>query len=230
MNGKKFVRNGAVIITISLFLVQIISGGNILQSVVNSNSPQNASSLSLANGLTNANISHILSLIPRNETEKNAEWNTIQYQMLRICPNDSQFIAASQQYAAWETLRGIPALVVANWSAYPGRDQPEQIRDAEIAYWHEYPIQWVLLMGDTSLIPQRLVWLPDTIIVPGSTEVGDQYFKPTDYYYADLEGNWNFYNTTIWGALHNTTYNPSMQRRNRVDSAGLCGPFSSQQY
>ena len=139
------------------------------------------------------------------------EWNTIQYQMLLICPNDSQFIAASQQYAAWETLRGIPALVVANWSAYPGRDQPEQIRDAEIAYWHEYPIQWVLLMGDTSLIPQRLVWLPDTIIVPGSTEVGDQYFKPTDYYYADLEGNWNFYNTTIWGALHNTTYNPSMQ-------------------
>ena len=79
MNGKKFVRNGAVIITISLFLVQIISGGNILQSVVNSNSPQNASSLSLANGLTNANISHILSLIPRNETEKNArmEYNPI---------------------------------------------------------------------------------------------------------------------------------------------------------
>ena len=80
----------------------------------------------------------------------------------------------------------------------------------KIAYWHEYPIRWFSSYGDTSLIPQRLVWLPDTIIVPGSTEVGDQYFKPTDYYYADLEGNWNFYNTTIWGALHNT-YNPSIE-------------------
>ncbi|MFX0104314.1 MAG: C25 family cysteine peptidase, partial [Candidatus Hodarchaeota archaeon] len=64
-------------------------------------------------------------------------------------------------------------------------------------------IQWVLLAGDaqSNLIPIREVYNPDVIYVPETSECCgiNNYYKPTDFYYADLTGTWDSDGNDIWG-------------------------------
>ncbi len=71
-----------------------------------------------------------------------------------------------------------------------GRDRAERIRNA-IKYYHdEKGTVFVILGGDVSVVPTRYVYNPDTT---ESYFSGDLYsaFKPTDHYYACLEGTWD---------------------------------------
>ncbi len=128
-------------------------------------------------------------------------WDIPQYRMLIISPNESEFITQLEDYAAFKRLRGVPSLVLSNWSLYQGRDDPERIRNAIKQHYTIYPIQYVLLAGSTNKIPIRYVYNPDTIIVQNSFEPAgaSQYYKPTDYYYAALEGDWNTDGDNNWG-------------------------------
>jgi len=65
-------------------------------------------------------------------------------------------------------------------------------------YYEKENIQWVLLAGDAedSLIPIREVYNPDVVVVGGGESEysnWDDYYKPTDYYYADLTDSWVIY-------------------------------------
>lgn len=135
----------------------------------------------------------------RVEPSDDALWFTTNYTMLLITPNISEFVAAAEMFAEWKTSRGIPTLVVSNFTAYAGRDIPEKIRNAIISYNEMYPIEWILLMGDTDLIPIRYIYNPDTPIVNDRENFGSEYLKPTDFYYADLSGNWNIDGDEYWG-------------------------------
>lgn len=162
------------------------------------------------------NISALIEQIPRAQSAKIAEWDNKSYQMLLITPNSTDFIIAAQEYADWKSQLGIPALVIANYTAYPGVDTQEQIRNAIISYYEKYPIQFVLLMADTSLIPIRLIYLPDSHVVPDSIEaIGDSYLKPTDFYYAELTGDWNLDGDNYWGELH--VYNNKDNTKDEMD-------------
>jgi peptidase C25-like protein len=146
------------------------------------------------------NVDSIIGKIPRSPTSaESLDWRANQYSMLLICPNENDFIAAAQDYADWKTFMGIPTAVVSNYSLYPGIDTPERIRNAIISYYNKYPIEYVLLLGDTQLIPIRYVYNPDSIDLKTSEALGSSTMKPTDFYYAELTGNWNTDNDTLWG-------------------------------
>ena len=177
--------------------------------------------ISSVKALDSTQIDNIISELPRDEIIQNeSDWLPDQYEMLLISPKDSSFIEAAQVFAEWKRQIGIPTLVVANWSDYGGIDGPEKIRNAIISYYDLYPIKWVLLLGDTEkIIPIRYVYNPDCQLVGDSEPVGDQYEKPTDYYYAELTSDWDIDEDGLWGEhsafnstsyIHELDYNPEV--------------------
>ncbi|QEE18072.2 C25 family cysteine peptidase [Promethearchaeum syntrophicum] len=156
--------------------------------------------ISSVKALDSTQIDKIISELPRDEIIRNeSEWLPNQYEMLLISPDNSNFVEAAQVFADWKKLIGIPTLVVANWSDYAGIDGPEQIRNAIKYYYNLYPIKWILLLGDTELIPIRYVYNPDSLLIPENEPVGDPYEKPSDYYYAELTSNWDIDGDGKWG-------------------------------
>jgi hypothetical protein len=74
----------------------------------------------------------------------------------------------------------------------PGRDQQEKIRNFIIDTYNANPLRFVLLGGDTDVIPKR------GFHVYINLEYSDSDIA-ADMYYACLDGNWNTNNNTLWG-------------------------------
>jgi hypothetical protein len=105
-----------------------------------------------------------------------------------ILTNDAM-LPEFQALADWRTRMGLQAVVrTVEWveSFYPnGADRAEQIRFFLEDCYQNWGTLWVLLAGDTDVIPTRYA----TTIV--QTTPDDPSLIPTDLYYACLEGNWN---------------------------------------
>jgi hypothetical protein len=94
----------------------------------------------------------------------------------------------------WKTKKGVVnATRTVSWidQHYTGCDLQERIRNfIKDAYAHWGTI-WVLLGGDTRLLPYR-----------GTTGLcQEKYSGPTDLYYGDLEGNWNANGNGVFGEV-----------------------------
>jgi len=92
---------------------------------------------------------------------------------------------AVSSLVSWKTSVGFSVNVVTNtWIAnnYSGSDLPQKIRNFLIDKYSEWGIEYVLLVGDITDIPMRTCY-------PKANSSTDA--TPTDYYYADLTGNWN---------------------------------------
>ncbi|MHA2287449.1 MAG: C25 family cysteine peptidase [Promethearchaeota archaeon] len=144
-----------------------------------------------------------LSQLPEIDYEAlNAAWKDQKIEMLIII-NDSSYLSAVSPLAEWKNEKGVKTIVLSNYSDYEGRDKAEQIRNMIKSYYEKENIRWVLLAGDAedTLIPIREVYNPDVVVVGGETEYStwDDYYKPTDFYYADLSGSWDDNNNSIWG-------------------------------
>jgi len=143
-----------------------------------------------------------------NYSALNALWNDQKIEML-IIVNDSSFIDAATPLVEWKNEKGVKTIILSNYSDYEGRDKAEKIRNMIKDCYEKENIQWVLLAGDAEedLIPIREVYNPDVVVVGGESEYStwDDYYKPTDFYYADLTGSWDDNNNSIWGesAEHN---------------------------
>jgi subtilisin-like proprotein convertase family protein len=93
--------------------------------------------------------------------------------------------------------RGMSATVVTtDWirSRYPGRetgDLADRIREFLTEAYLYWGTEWVLLGGDSEIIPARGVYAN-----VGSTV---ERFLPTDLYYACLDGTWDGNGNGIWG-------------------------------
>lgn len=131
-----------------------------------------------------------------------SNWYTQKIEMIIITRDQPDEIAVMQKLADWKTSKGVPTKIVnqTEFMTYSGRDTQEKIRNCIKYYYNTYNIKWVLLAGDTNLIPIRYVYNPDTVIVPDFNEekMGET-DKPTDYYYADLTGNWDNNNNGRFG-------------------------------
>jgi hypothetical protein len=84
-----------------------------------------------------------------------------------------------QMFADWKTKKGVVTQVrTIEWIStnYTGCDQQEKVRNFIKDAYSYWGVGYVLLAGDTKIIPERkgFGWIP------------------TDLYYSDLEGNWNF--------------------------------------
>ena len=79
------------------------------------------------------------------------------------------------------------------YEKYPsGKDDPEKIRNYISYAYTTWGVKYVLLGGDTSVVPCRGAYAY-------SSSVGALTNLPTDLYYACLEGSWNSDNDTVWG-------------------------------
>jgi len=116
-----------------------------------------------------------------------------------IITNSAQY-GTYQPYAAWKTAKGVPALVVTvEWIAatYPGRDLAEQIRNFIIDAADQWGTAYVLLGGDTAVVPTRVAWAFDC-------EAGafpDENDLHADLYYADLDGSWDENGNGVFGEV-----------------------------
>ncbi|MHA1459538.1 MAG: C25 family cysteine peptidase [Promethearchaeota archaeon] len=140
----------------------------------------------------------------------NDVWVNQKLEML-IIVNDSSFVDSVTPLMNWKNEKGVNTIILYNYSKYDGRDKAEQIRNMIKDYYEKENIQWILLAGDAeeNLIPIRNVYNPDVVVVGGESEHSNwnEYYKPTDYYYADLTGSWDSNNNSIWGESAEYTEN-----------------------
>jgi len=100
-----------------------------------------------------------------------------------------------QQLADWKTQSGVPAVVRTMsfiQQQYPGgADDAERVRTFIRDAYTRWGAKWVLLAGDTDVIPVRVAFT--TYYTPG----GD--YITTDLYYSCLDGNWNADGDSLYG-------------------------------
>ncbi|MCK4379760.1 MAG: hypothetical protein KAW51_01390 [Candidatus Lokiarchaeota archaeon] len=166
------------------------------------NSEENSFSerIRVSDGYSSVDVSFLPEI---DYTSLNNIWYDPKIEMLIITPNDNDFINAVKPLMEWKNEKGVKTIILSNFSLYEGRDTAEKIRNMIKEYYEKENIRWVLLAGDAQddLIPIRQVYNPDVLRwEDGRSEtVGDEYYKPTDFYYADLTGTWDSDDDGIWG-------------------------------
>jgi hypothetical protein len=96
------------------------------------------------------------------------------------------------------------------YNQYSGRDDPEKIRNFLIDKYDTWEIKYVLIAGSIDSVPMRYCY-PD----PANHNLND-WIVPTDYYYADLTGDWDADGDGYYGEGKNNSKAPSE-----------AGPFNS---
>ncbi|MFO7675123.1 MAG: C25 family cysteine peptidase [bacterium] len=94
---------------------------------------------------------------------------------------------------SWHTRKGFKTETRTTawvYSNYSGRDNQERIRNFVRDYYNNEGLMWLLLGGDTAVVPTRRA----RAVVSG--EVGN---IPCDLYYADLQWSWDGNNNNIFG-------------------------------
>lgn len=94
----------------------------------------------------------------------------------------------------WKTLKGIPAGILSLQSVlsnYPGRDDPEKIRNCIKDYYLNKSTTWVLLTLSAPKAKIRGCYCA----VEGTVDEG----IPCDLYFADMDGDWNLDGDSYWG-------------------------------
>ena len=96
----------------------------------------------------------------------------------------------------WKTRKGVPA-AIKTWqeitASYPGRDNPEKLRNCIKDYYLNHGTMWVTLGGSAM---KAITYLRGCYCDVYGT-VDD--FIPCDLYFADLDGTWNQDNDSYWG-------------------------------
>jgi len=196
--GKLGLRKPIVILLITIILIPFIPF-NIEDGNQGVNRQYNLINLKIAT----TPVINMTQLPEIDYSALNALWNDQKIEML-IIVNDSSFISAATPLMEWKNEKGVKTIILSNYSDYEGRDKAEKIRNMIKDFYEKEKVQWVLLAGDAedNLIPIRQVYNPDVVIIGGGESEyssWDDYYKPTDFYYADLTGSWDDNNNSVWG-------------------------------
>ena len=120
---------------------------------------------------------------------------------------------------AMQTVENIQAQVA-------GMDLQDKIRNYIISVYQNNPLQYVLLAGDTDVIPHRGFYA-------NVSQAGQMDFDiPADMYYSCLDGNWNTNGNNRWGepseadlvpelALGRICYNDDTEIANQISKISL---------
>lgn len=119
--------------------------------------------------------------------------SAVRYLIITNSAMESEF----QRLADWKTRKGVPSVVrTVEWIVQNGRsgaDLAETIRNFIIDAYEKWGVEYVLLGGDTDVIPARFAFV--------TFYSGE--FIPTDMYFSCLDGNWNADGDSLWGeAFH----------------------------
>ncbi len=94
----------------------------------------------------------------------------------------------------WKIRKGIPTEIVTQQdilATYPGRDEPEQLRNCILDYYLNQSTVWVLLTLSAPKAKIRGCYCK----VGGTVDKG----IPCDLYFADMDGDWNADGDSYWG-------------------------------
>jgi len=142
------------------------------------------------------------------------------FDYLILCPD--AFVDEFQVLADWKSRKGVRTEIVtieaiASNPLFAGADSAEEIRNCIKHYYVEDGITWVLLGGDTAIVPARNVY--DFFYGQGI---------PCDLYYADLDGSWDVDGDGRWGEHDEDAvdmYSDVFVGRAPVESAGEAATF-----
>lgn len=116
-----------------------------------------------------------------------------------IVITDYKLVHKFSPYGQWLTSRGIPTKIIdvtTVYNNYQGIDNQEKIRNYIIDQYRLYGIYYVILGGDLSIIPGRLIEPYDADHIP------DLYsLQISDLYYADVDGIWDYDRDGLYGEL-----------------------------
>ena len=102
---------------------------------------------------------------------------------------------AFQVLADWKTRRGVPTVVrtldAIEAGTRRGSDIQETVRTFLQHAHAKWSVEWVLLGGDTDVIPARFASSSFALSTPEQI--------PSDLYFAALDGNWNLDGDAWWG-------------------------------
>jgi len=105
----------------------------------------------------------------------------------------SNFVSAAQPLAEWKSAKGIDARVFSLEdivSDYTGDDDAEKMKNFISDCYSTWGTEWVLLAGDVGYVPTQYLHCDD-----GYGDV------PSDYYFADLTGDWDLDNDQVYGEV-----------------------------
>ncbi len=126
------------------------------------------------------------------------EGSTVKYLIVTSDALEPEF----QRLADQKTLKGIPAVVrTIEWieqNYWSGADQGESVRNFIREAYEKWGVDYVLLGGDTDVIPGRMAFT--------TFYTGD--FIPTDMYYSCLDGTWNADGDSLWGEAFHSLADP----------------------
>ncbi len=106
---------------------------------------------------------------------------------------ENSLVSTFQELADWKILKGISTEIKeVSWvlSNYEGYDDQEKIRNCIKDFYSNHGTNWVLLGGDTDIVPHRSAWV-------ATHEEADSI--PCDLYFSDLDGNWDANENHIYG-------------------------------
>jgi len=113
---------------------------------------------------------------------------------------NSEMDSVFQRLCHWKTKKGIKAVTRSvNWitSNYPGRDNPEKIRNYLKTLYPDSGLIWLLLGGDVGVVPIRKAYAMPCSAFFHSREDS----LPCDLYYSDLDGTWDFNGNNVFGEV-----------------------------
>ena len=99
----------------------------------------------------------------------------------------------------WKTKKGVKSISVTVESIdgnYTGIDTQEKIRNFIIDAYFDWGITYVLLGGDSNVVPYRGVY---GIVNKGLSGEEEDFDMPCDMYYSNLDGNWDDDGDGIYG-------------------------------
>jgi len=109
-----------------------------------------------------------------------------------IITNES-LASSFQELLDWKVKKGLPAAIrTKEWivSNYSGWDPAERIRNYIKVAYQDSGCVWVLLGGDTDVIPCRYAYIELQTVTEDI---------PADLYYSDLDGTWDFDGDRAYG-------------------------------
>ncbi len=125
-------------------------------------------------------------------------------------PGDYQYLIITEDsyapyfkpLADWKTKKGIPAVIVTTDSIYAncsGHDYQEKIRNCIKDTHQDWGVTWVLLGGDTGVVPARMAFAMDCETGnPADNDI------PCDLYYSDLDRTWDLNGNHIYGEVEDS--------------------------
>jgi hypothetical protein len=115
----------------------------------------------------------------------------------------ASFVSTFQPLADWKTQKGVPAQIVSTdwiYLNYSGYDNAEKVRNFIKDAYQNWGTIWILLGGDTNVVPDRSTWAMDCEagMHPEENQVR------CDLYFSDLDGTWDANGNHIYGEVEDS--------------------------